>query len=346
MTRGMTVDQVANAIQAIQDGKCVGMPTETVYGLAAPINNEDLVKKIFYIKGRPSFDPLIVHVSDCQMAEELTSDWNRVCQILADAFWPGPLTLVIKKNESVSDIITSGLDTVGVRMPRHPLALELIRRLKVPVAAPSANKFGRTSPTSAQHVREEFSESDVFVIEGGASDIGIESTILKVETSKSGATLSLLRPGMILPSAIDAALTRQGISFRWERNQSSQIQSAGQLKHHYMPKVPLLLLKQETLAEAIGLFRQKLSELPSEVEGVKIKKPSSFNKARELILSEDAAIAARELYGKMRDVDAGDADFIFFRVQTIHQTEVWKPIMDRLNRASLWRSSAIFNISG
>ena len=221
------------AVAALRSGETVAIPTETVYGLAAVITSETALKKIFEVKRRPFFDPLIVHVESAQQAKTLTIEWPEIADALTKHFWPGPLTLVLKKNSLISDLITSGLDRVGLRCPRHPVALEILKKLKIPLAAPSANLFGRTSPTNAQHVESEFS-GRVAVVDGGASEVGIESTVLLID----GSEIAILRSGHVLASDIEKYLHKASVQFIWKK-QISRSESPGHMKHHYMPAKPL-----------------------------------------------------------------------------------------------------------
>ena len=193
---------IEQAIQMLKSNDVVAIPTETVYGLAGAINNESALNKIFSIKGRPFFDPLIVHVSSIEMAQSLVKDWPKAASVLYEKFWPGPLTLVLPKNDKVSDLVTAGLKTVALRMPDHVTTLKMIDELQCPVAAPSANRFGKTSPTDWQHVQEEFA-GEVAVVDGGASEVGVESTIVRLQDNN----VELLRPGTILFSDIQSPLS-------------------------------------------------------------------------------------------------------------------------------------------
>jgi L-threonylcarbamoyladenylate synthase len=221
------------AIEYLENEDVVAIPTETVYGLAGRIDSEVAIKKIFETKERPLFDPLIVHVASKKQAQTLTTGWNEVCEKLADAFWPGPLTLVLPKKDNVSSLITAGLDSVGIRAPHHELTLELIEKLGVPLAAPSANKFKKTSPTSAAHVKDEFGES-VFVLDGGDCQVGIESTVLGVFENE----LKIYRPGMISAEALEKV---SGLKV----TEGGSPVSPGQLEEHYQPSVPFYLNKKE-----------------------------------------------------------------------------------------------------
>jgi L-threonylcarbamoyladenylate synthase len=198
--------KIEKAITLLKHGGVVGIPTETVYGLAASVESSEGIDKIFSTKERPFFDPLIVHVSSIDQAKNYVKSWPKVCDILAEKFWPGPVTFILPKNNHISDKISSGLETVGIRMPNHPQTLELINKLGHPIAAPSANKFKKTSPTCAQDVEAEF--QNIFVIDGGPCDIGIESTILGFDDSK----ISVYRPGMVTKSQIEEILSINGIN--------------------------------------------------------------------------------------------------------------------------------------
>lgn len=308
----------------------IGMPTETVYGLAARIDSEQGIAAIFRLKERPFFDPLIVHVASIDQARALTSDWTPVADILVRRFWPGPLTLVLPKDGSINPMITSGLDTVGLRMPRHPKALELIESEGVPLAAPSANKFGKTSPTSAAHVLSEFG-SAFEVIDGGECEVGLESTVLSLVQKGTETEATILRPGAISRSAIDKV-----VRVRWRENIDKRL-APGQMKHHYMPAVPLIFVRNpnekiETLKETI---RQKFSELPKEIDGVRIIQPNlSLHNIRTLELAHEGALAARQFYSRLRELAEKKPDLIIFYQETHHHGEDWEALFDRLTKAA------------
>src|SRR5713226_379163 len=185
--------EIAEAARLIRAGQLVAFPTETVYGLGANALDPAAVEKIYAAKGRPPNSPLIVHVDSIEMARGLVREWPPQAELLARRFWPGPLTLVLPKQPHVPGRLTGGLDTVGLRMPSHPIALALIRAAGVPIAAPSANRFTELSPTTAQHVRETMRDEVAMVIDGGRTAVGIESTVL----SLAGPSAVLLRPGVV-----------------------------------------------------------------------------------------------------------------------------------------------------
>lgn len=329
-------NELLQAQARLDAGELVGMPTETVYGLAARIDRPSAIKKIFLTKERPFFDPLIVHVSSIEQAKTLTNNWNKATQILAEIFWPGPLTMVLPKAPIVNEMITSGLPSVGIRMPAHPLAQELITIVGVPLAAPSANKFGRTSPTSAEHVRSEFVGEDIFVIEGGPSQIGIESTVLLIKEDNNKVVFSILRKGHIIRSDIEKVLNEAKISFQYLESPSNK-ESPGHMKHHYMPPIPLILVNSELVSEdeIIKISKKTLSQMPDIIDEVKIIKPQKeILKITELKLSKSPHIASRELYAQLRKSSEDGADLLYFRVAPIHKTEHWEGILDRLSKAA------------
>lgn len=327
--------QIVKATRLLQQNEVVAMPTETVYGLAARIDSEEAVKKIFSVKQRPFFDPLIVHVASLDQAQSCASEWNDLTQSLAQKFWPGPLTLVLPKSEKISDLITSGLTSVGLRWPQHPVALQLINSVGIPLAAPSANKFGKTSPTKAQHVREEFGDS-VFVVEGDSSQIGIESTVLSVKKQEGIYQLAILRKGAVLKSQIDSFLKSTGFAYKWLEIIDKK-ESPGHMKHHYMPSIPFVICRNPhmKLSELSAELNKKLIELPDEVEGVKIVKPKSEIKKIEFLkLSSDPVQAARELYSQLRAASLRNPDALCFIQTPQLNGEMWDSIFDRLYKAA------------
>jgi L-threonylcarbamoyladenylate synthase len=330
-------DEINQAVLKLNAGDVVAIPTETVYGLAARIDMPEAINKIFSTKQRPFFDPLIVHVTSIGQAKLCVSEWPEAAEILAHKFWPGPLTLVLPKSDKISDLITSGLTRVGIRWPSHPVAQQIIEQVGVPLAAPSANKFGRTSPTRAEHVRDEFAEN-VFVINSQPSEIGIESTVLLInEENKTGKVqLSILRAGAVLKSQIEKELIKTNLNWEWNEVIDKK-ESPGHMKHHYMPSVPLVICKnpQIKISELTNLLNEKLKELPDEVEGVKLVKPNGpIKKIEFLNLSENPEQAARELYAQLRSVSSRKPDAICFIQSSKQNDEMWRSIFDRLYKAA------------
>ncbi|WP_413289795.1 L-threonylcarbamoyladenylate synthase [Bdellovibrio sp. HCB337] len=328
--------EISKAVELLAKGQVVGMPTETVYGLAARIDLPAGIEAIFKTKERPFFDPLIVHVSELSQLQNVTAGFPEVAKALADKFWPGPLTMVLPKNAKLNSMITSGLDSVGVRMPAHPVALDLIRAVGVPLAAPSANKFGKTSPTSAAHVRQEFQKENVFVLEGGDSQIGIESTVLLVKENGGKNTLSVLRKGHVLRSDIEKYLSSQGIAFEFVETVDKK-ESPGHMKHHYMPPVPLILCldPKKSLEDLKKLIQSKMSELPDKIEEVAIVKPKGeIHNIAIMKLSEDPLLATRSFYAQLRDLAAQKPDCILLYKEVAHSGERWESLYDRVNKAA------------
>lgn len=330
--------QFNTAVQKILNHDVVAMPTETVYGLAGRISSEAALQKIFAVKKRPFFDPLIVHVASIKQAKSCFQNWNEVAEVLTQKFWPGPLTLVMPKSGLISDLITSGLETVGVRWPSHSLCQKLIENVGEPLAAPSANLFGRTSPTSSAHVYEQFGNS-VFVLEGGDSNFGIESTVLLIQKNelKSKFNLSLLRPGSVTKSEITQALNSSAIDWSWIEVLDRKL-APGQMKHHYMPNRPLIIIKPSLshLEDPVlkKLILDKMSKIPDEIEGVRVMKPQHVQNFEPLLLPNDAVLAARQLYSKLRQTAETNCDVIIFRQSTQHQGELWESVFDRLYKAA------------
>ncbi|OCW92328.1 threonylcarbamoyl-AMP synthase [Macellibacteroides sp. HH-ZS] len=232
----MKNNSISQAAQIIKDGGLVAFPTETVYGLGANALNPFAVAKIFELKERPSFDPLIVHIASFEDLHILSTGICENVMRLAKHFWPGPLTIVLPKSSIVPDIVTSGLDTVGIRMPNNSIALELIKQSNCPIAAPSANKFGQLSPVNAHHVKKQLPNVD-YVLDGGNTSVGIESTIVSIE----GDICRLLRPGFITLEDIENALPD---IFIFNSTRPEKLVSPGLLKSHYSPKKPLYILNE------------------------------------------------------------------------------------------------------
>jgi L-threonylcarbamoyladenylate synthase len=307
--------KISKACEILKNGGVVAIPTETVYGLAGSINSSIGIENIFKTKERPFFDPLIVHVCSIQQAKDQASCWYKICDILADNFWPGPMTLILPKSEHISSMITSGLNTVGIRMPNHPVALELIKTLKTPIAAPSANKFKKTSPTSAAHVQSEF--PDVMVLDGGICDIGIESTVLGIEEN----IIKIYRPGMLTKTILKDLFNKHNLEIEIEYTESPI--APGHLKHHYMPNLPIIT----TWGKSLEKITDDESKIPIELQ-VKMNK---------WILPTDANLAARNLYQKFRELDTKDATAIVLVLDnSLSEKEEWLGILNRIKKATTY----------
>lgn len=326
------MDQIVEAVSILNQNGVVAFPTETVYGLGARIDSDVALRKIFETKQRPFFDPLIVHVFDVSEAKKCFKKWNEIAEVLSKKFWPGPLTLVMEKSEIISDVITSGLTSVGVRVPHHEIALKLLENVKVPLAAPSANLFGKTSPTQAQHVRTEFG-NHVFVIDSTPCEIGIESTVLLVRENKE---ISILRKGIITKTEVDQVLKDNKIDYRWVEVKDKK-ESPGHMKHHYMPDIPFVISKnhQITVKQLAEIVSKKILEMPDEIEGIKIKKPlKPISKVEFMRLAKDPNQAAREIYSQLRTASERKPDLLCLVLIDDYSSEKWDSIMDRLYKAA------------
>lgn len=308
------------AAARLKAGDLVAFPTETVYGLGADASNADAVRKVFAAKGRPSDHPLIVHIADVAQLGEWAREIPPAATKLALAFWPGPLTLVLKRSARVSDAVTGGQDTVAIRVPSHPVAQQLLRAFGGGVAAPSANRFGHVSATTAAHVREEFGDLVACVLDGGEADVGIESTI--VDCSRGGVTL--LRPGWITPQQIESAA---GVSLTAPDAQAPRV--SGSLDKHYAPQTPVMLMEGDLVVElARSLSRQgkrvavlARTTLQPVIEGMVWKAAPA-----------DAAGYAHDLYSNLRELDHAGCDAIL--VEQPPDAAEWLAIRDRLTRSA------------
>lgn len=319
----MTLDhELEHAVTVMQNGGVVALPTETVYGLAASILSEAGLRRIFAIKERPFFDPLIVHISDLEQKWQVISEWPDVAEFLARKFWPGPLTMVLPKHAKLNPLITSGLETVGIRMPAHPVARALIEKAGFPVAAPSANKFGKTSPTKAEHVRKGFEKEDLVILDGGQSEVGLESTVVAIAKEGEKDILTILRPGAITQQILEASLQERGLPFEVRRG--SSLASPGNIEHHYMPNIPLVIVEQEELALKQNTRDQVCADFGFD---------RNVRNA-ELRLDENPRIAARSLYLRLRECSDSGAAFIFVIHKRAQEGGLWEAIWDRLSRAS------------
>jgi len=314
--------EVAEAVARLRAGELVAFPTETVYGLGADAANPAALAKIFAAKGRPADHPLIVHLPSpahlARWAREVPAEAER----LAAAFWPGPLTLILKRRPEVSDAVTGGQDTVGLRVPNHPLALELLTAFDGGIAAPSANRFGRISPTSADHVREELGDRVPLVLDGGPCPIGIESTILDL----SRGVPVVLRPGAVGATDIARVLGRAPET---TVPQAETPRVSGSLEAHYAPSTPLALVSSDGL-----LFALRNALVAG--EKVAVLAPTAQAITHELVTWKQApaepAGFAHDLYASLRELDA--LGCVCILVQQPPAGEAWLAVNDRLRRAA------------
>lgn len=300
-----TIRQAASLLAA---GELVAFPTETVYGLGANALDADAVAKIFLAKGRPSTNPVIVHIADVDSVGMVTATWPEVAAKLAEQFWPGPLTLVLPRNPRIPDIVTAGGETVGVRCPNNIIARALIRAAGVPVAAPSANRSMELSPTRAEHVLSALDGRIAAILDGGPCRGGIESTVLDL----SEAVPRLLRPGLISLAMLEAVIGE----IRQATTNVGPSRSPGQMERHYAPHTPLILANSEAEVERI---QTELSERGLRVACVKI--------------SGEPAEYAEALYAVLHELDRGGYDFLV--VEMPPDTPEWAAVRDRLTRASV-----------
>ncbi|MCF8166748.1 MAG: threonylcarbamoyl-AMP synthase [Rhodoferax sp.] len=337
---------INEAVQNLRDGGLVAFPTETVYGLGADAKNPDAIKQIFTAKGRPSNHPLIVHLAAPDQFDQEQVDWVPIVAPwvrdlsedalkLMNAFWPGPLTLVFKKDKSVLNELTGGQDTVAIRAPAHPIAQELLRKFKGGVVAPSANRFGKVSPTSAADVRSEFEGMlELMILDGGDCEVGIESTIIDLSSSDHPV---LLRPGLITPGEIFA---KTGIPVYLPGESSSTKQGSdiprvsGSLRAHYAPTTPLRMYAPGRVLDALSEF----PDIKSRVAVAVWDSDSSLGEDghpsvhfEEVLVPSDSATFASRLYRSLRDLDQQGWDLILFPEPPAG--EEWDGVRDRLQRA-------------
>lgn len=330
---------IARAAALLRAGGLVAFPTETVYGLGAHALDTRAVRRIFAAKGRPAEDPLIVHVHDVSEIRSLTAEVPAAAAALASRFWPGPVTMVMRRSELVPAEVTAGLDTVALRVPAHPIAHALITAAGIPIAAPSANLFSRPSPTRAEHVMQDLAGRIDLVIDGGPTEVGVESTVIDV----TGPTPTVLRPGAITLEMIRAVLpnarmqegaVREGLGLR----------SPGLLSRHYSPRAPLTLYEGASAAVSSRIAADATEALArGQCVGVVAadEDPIARNTPRGLVLvtlgsEHDAAALAANLYSALRTLDAAGVDLILVRL-FLDESGLGVAIRDRLRRAAAGR---------
>ena len=314
--------EIQNAARILRDGGLVAMPTETVYGLAADASNDSAVARIFAAKGRPQFNPLIIHVASIEMAERYI-ETSALAERLMKEFWPGPLTLVLPRrtDSTLSLLVSAGLDTIGVRMPNHPLAQALIAEVDRPLAAPSANRSGSISPTRASHVKESLGDKADMILDGGASPVGVESTIVKVAKAEDGGErVLLLRPGGIARTDIERVTGKK------LENTKGGVEAPGMMASHYAPEAGLRLNARE----------QKDGEAFLGFGGVAGTGAAALN----LSAAGDLTEAAANLFAHLRALDAlcAQHSLTAIAVAPIPMAGLGEAINDRLARAAAPRN--------
>lgn len=319
MTCPIGID-VAYAARLLRDGKLVSFATETVYGLGANALDVHAVARVFAVKNRPHFDPLIVHIADRSWLTRIVSQWPETAERLAARFWPGPLTLVLPKTDLIPDLVTSGLSSVAVRMPSHPLALELLRLADVPIAAPSANLFGQLSPTCAEHVAERLGNQIDYLLDGGPCAVGVESTVLLLEPSRA----VLLRPGGVTLEEIESVIGPVALPACVTTSDQAAAQSPGMLPQHYAPRTPLAIV--EDLSRVTGSERCGLLTLRS------FPSASRFAMVETLSANGDLTEAAANFFAALRRLDAANVEQIVAMPFPNHG--LGRALNDRLSRAA------------
>lgn len=311
---------VAHAARLLREGKLVSFATETVYGLGANALDVHAVARVFAVKNRPYFDPLIVHIADRSWLARIVNEWPETADRLAARFWPGPLTLVLPKTDLIPDLVTSGLPSVAVRMPAHPLALELLRLADVPIAAPSANLFGQLSPTRAEHVAERLGDQIDYLLDGGPCTVGVESTVLLLEPGRA----VLLRPGGVTLEEIESVIGPVALPARVTTSDQAAAQSPGMLPQHYAPRTPLVVvedLSQVPAPERCGLLTL---QLPSDA--------GRFAVVETLSANGDLTEAAANFFAALRRLDAACVEQIV--ATPFPNRGLGRALNDRLSRAA------------
>lgn len=304
--------EIRKAAELLRAGGLVAFPTETVYGLGADASSSSAVARLYAVKGRPADHPVIVHFDSMQRALAWARDVPEQARTLAQRFWPGPLTLILKRSAKAGDFVTGGQDNVGLRVPSHPVARQLLQAFGGGVAAPSANRFGHVSPTTAAHVRADLGGEVDMVLEGGPSEVGIESTILDL----SGGEAVLLRPGAITLRQLSEMLSIK-------EKPGHTVRHSGGLERHYAPRTPAKLVATHALDAEIARFRERVAVLafsrPDERVDFWLRMPS------------DAAAYAQKLYASLRELDEAGCELIL--IEAPPEGADWAAVRDRLQRA-------------
>jgi len=318
------VSAIHEAAAILRRGGLVAFPTETVYGLGANALDASAVARIFAAKGRPSYNPLIVHVPNEAAARELVGEWPDSAARLARAFWPGPLTMVLPKQSAIPDIVTAGLDSVALRVPAHPVALALLAAARLPLAAPSANRSMALSPTTAQHVARSLGDRVELILDAGPTTVGIESTVVDLR----GDQPSILRPGLLGAREIEPVIG--ALAMPNEELGDAARPAPGMLDRHYAPRAQLRLF---TADEASSIAREAAALAARGARVVALTLDSAAGDAMEVVrMPADAARYAQRLYATLHDLDEAGFDVVF--VERVPDSDTWAGVRDRLERAS------------
>jgi len=304
--------EVRRAAEILRAGGLVAFPTETVYGLGADASSAKAIERLYAVKGRPGNHPVIVHFDSLERALAYAREVPPAARILAERFWPGPLTLILKRSEKAKDFVTGGQPSVGIRVPSHPVAQELLKAFGGGIAAPSANRFGRISPTTAAHVREDLGSDVDLVLEGGPSEVGIESTIVDL----SGGAAVLLRPGRISKAELEKYVELK------EKTEASPRHSGG-LERHYSPRTPARMVPTHALDKEIARLKDKVGVL-------------AFSRPDERVdywlrMPREPQGYAQKLYAALRELDSSGCELIL--VEAPPEAAEWAAVRDRLERA-------------
>lgn len=320
MTTRLLQEQIQQAVDALRDGELVAFPTETVYGLGANANNPEAVRKIFQLKGRPADHPVIVHIDHPRYLQRWVREMTPEAKALADAFWPGPLTIVAKRAPAVSDVITGGQDTVAVRVPNHPVAQQLLNAFGGGIAAPSANRYGHVSPTRAEHVRDEFGDELEVVLDGGDCKVGLESTIISCLADGP----RVLRPGSISLSQLRAVVPNIQ-----EGPDPGGPRVPGSTARHYSPSTPVNVVPTRRLDAVVSEFTDELQKVAVLAQ----RPPATSNRYMTWINAGNRPdLYARQLYANLRTLDKAGAKILL--VEAVPEGEKWDAVRDRLRRAA------------
>lgn len=318
---------LAGAAELLQQGRLVAFPTETVYGLGAHALDPVAVQRIYAAKGRPAFNPLIVHVADIASARAITREWPEAAEKLARTFWPGPLTLVLPRQSSVPAEVSAGLDSVAVRVPAHPIALALLRAARVPVAAPSANRSTQVSPTTARHVEKGLGDRVDLILDGGETDVGIESTVVDLTQTPP----VILRPGAITREELERAIGG-AVLMAWTAPRGDEARpSPGMMERHYAPNARVVLVDAGDHAGADDIARRARAR-GERVGVIDFGSLTSDRYDDHITMRRNAAAYARGLYSALHALD--DAGCAVIIVERVPAESSWDGVRDRLSRAA------------
>ena len=319
---------IDEAVQLLQEGEAVAFPTETVYGLGADAIRSEAIDKIYLAKGRPSDNPLIIHIGAFEQIKDYAREVPQKAQQLIDAFWPGPLTIILPKQDCLADNATAGLDSVGIRMPSHPVAMELLKKVNLPIAAPSANTSGRPSPTSAEHVVDDLDGRIAGIVDGGEVNIGLESTVIDCTVEPP----IILRPGEVTREEIEAVIGKVDIDKSLKDIEFTP-KSPGMKYKHYAPNAPLTIIKGNH-----DFFQKVIDEAKSQEKkiGLLVTEENKEKYDADIVLvcgsQNDLLSVAQRLYDVLREFDEHDIDIIYS--ESFPDSGLGEAIMNRLLKAS------------